>query len=672
MGSKRNTDIIDIKGLPCTGPYGMTKWTKDDWTLVAHHIPRYILENTRLAFTEKELGYNSIYFLVGNTEYGEKIYVGRAEKRADGLAVIPRLREHTKYTDAHSAFWNYAVAITNKDGIWTSAEIHELEKIFYQEIPKENLENKAMPPSSGDMRKDYKEKARQIRAFLTAIGLQTFSDTEDAAKITIQAEENRYNQRVEDLQKGLSSIPEIITPKKVVNSVLDTLPAEVWNPYTTFLDPACKGGEFLKAIYDRLMESESLVAMYPDKIQRAIHILDKQIFGIALSSISKDRATRKLMDFGRNIITVPYYLDLLKNSGQLTWDKPAVYAEEEILKLFGRENMKFDIVVGNPPYQDSSKSIYDVFIRLGMGISKKNVCMITKNNWLSSDTLRGIREQMLNNGLKSVINYPIIGELFNGVSPSVAIFNVEHGYTGKVHYKGIKNGCVENEYHTDMRDMPIIFKDSVQASVYSKISKFITENNFGRHTYPEECFRINSNGSVGRGNARYELKTMQEMTDEYKIAVLYMDKNREKYYRYIKDADIPSRRELAYKYKVLCGCKFSMNSSIISSVSSIGKNAVVTSSYNVLYASDNEADAKRAERYIKTKLFRFLVGLCIDGGLTSISSYRFRLVPDQDFTSSSDIDWSQSITDIDKQLYKKYGLTDAEIQYIEKTIKAME
>ena len=88
--------------------------------------------------------------------------------------------------------------------------------------------------------------------------------------------------------------------------------------------------------------------------------------------------------------------------------------------------------------------------------------------------------------------------------------------------------------------------------------------------------------------------------------------------------------------------------------------------------SDNEADAKRAERYIKTKLFRFLVGLCIDGGLTSISSYRFRLVPDQDFTSSSDIDWSQSITDIDRQLYKKYNLTSDEIDYIEKTIKPME
>lgn len=668
---KKNSNIIGIKARSMPGILGANKYYKSDWRLVAYLIPRQALEDTRTKFTEPELLHNSIYFLVGNQDGDEKLYVGRAEKRADGLAVIPRLREHTKPADANYGFWNYAIAITNESGLWGATEIHQLEYLFYNLVPKENRTNRAVPPTGGDTEEDYDEKVRQIIAFLVAMGISAFSEKEDASKIQIEAE-NDPNQRVEDLQKGLSSIPEIITPKKVVNSVLDTLPAEVWNPYTTFLDPACKGGEFLKAIYDRLMVSESLVAMYPDKIQRAIHILDKQIFGIALSSISKDRATRKLMDFGRNIITVPYYLDLLKNSGQLTWDKPAVYAEEEILKLFGRENMKFDIVVGNPPYQDSSKSIYDVFIRLGMGISKKNVCMITKNNWLSSDTLRGIREQMLNNGLKSVINYPIIGELFNGVSPSVAIFNVEHGYTGKVHYKGIKNGCVENEYHTDMRDMPIIFKDSVQASVYSKISKFITENNFGRHTYPEECFRINSNGSVGRGNARYELKTMQEMTDEYKIAVLYMDKNREKYYRYIKDADIPSRRELAYKYKVLCGCKFSMNSSIISSVSSIGKNAVVTSSYNVLYASDNEADAKRAERYIKTKLFRFLVGLCIDGGLTSISSYRFRLVPDQDFTSSSDIDWSQSITDIDKQLYKKYGLTDAEIQYIEKTIKAME
>ena len=86
MGSKRNTDIIDIKGLPCTGPYGMTKWTKDDWTLVAHHIPRYILENTRPAFTEKELGYNSIYFLVGNQD-GDSLHRFRGKQVCFPLAL---------------------------------------------------------------------------------------------------------------------------------------------------------------------------------------------------------------------------------------------------------------------------------------------------------------------------------------------------------------------------------------------------------------------------------------------------------------------------------------------------------------------------------------------------------------------------------------------------------
>ena len=56
----------------------------------------------------------------------------------------------------------------------------------------------------------------------------------------------------------------------------------------------------------------------------------------------------------------------------------------------------------------------------------------------------------------------------------------------------------------------------------------------------------------------------------------------------------------------------------------------------------------------------------------NISSKSFMFVPLQDFTSDSDIDWSQFITDIDKQLYKKYNLSDEEIAYIESTIKPME
>lgn len=665
MGSKRNTDIIDIKGLPCTGPYGMTKWTKDDWTLVAHHIPRYILENTRLAFTEKELGYNSIYFLVGNTEYGEKIYVGRAEKRADGLAVIPRLREHTKYTDAHSAFWNYAVAITNKDGIWTSAEIHELEKIFYQEIPKESLENKAMPPSSGDMRKDYKEKARQIRAFLTAIGLQTFSDTEDAAKITIQAEENRYNQRVEDLQKGLASIPEIITPKKVVNSVLDTLPAEVWNPYTTFLDPACKGGEFLKAIYDRLMVSESLVAMYPDKIQRAIHILDKQIFGIALSSISKDRATRKLLDFGRNIITVPYYLDILKSyDDRIVYNGKVISFKERLAGLFGRTEMNFDVIVGNPPYQETTGGgnngglpLYQYFVKKAYELTSRYSSMIIPCRWYTEsqdNKYTGIRDILLSKNTREIHDFESNESLFKGVyiAGGVCYYLSDKQYTGKCnfynHYDDLK--CIDS---IDLGSIKTLIRHKEMRDIVCKVEshKEITLDTQVSNTAPFG-FKRAYRGSTCR-------------TDREDIRLISSDYN-----TFVSVNDISKNRELVNKYNVYVGYNQTFNNGELSSVGILKPNEVCTLTYILVGNFECLADAENCEKYIKTRFVRALIREVTS--TLGVTAKNYRLVPVQNFTSSSDIDWSQSIADIDRQLYKKYNLTSDEIDYIEKTIKPME
>ncbi len=84
----------------------------------------------------------------------------------------------------------------------------------------------------------------------------------------------------------------------------------------------------------------------------------------------------------------------------------------------------------------------------------------------------------------------------------------------------------------------------------------------------------------------------------------------------------------------------------------------------------SSSDIDWSEKYIKTKFVRALIREVTS--TLGVTAKNYRLVPVQNFTSSSDIDWSQSITDIDRQLYKKYGLTDAEIQYIEKTIKAME
>ena len=80
-------------------------------------------------------------------------------------------------------------------------------------------------------------------------------------------------------------------------------------------------------------------------------------------------------------------------------------------------------------------------------------------------------------------------------------------------------------------------------------------------------------------------------------------------------------------------------------------------------------EALALQKYLSTKFARALLG--IFKVTQDITARVFKYVPLQDFTSSSDIDWSQSVADIDKQLYKKYNLTDEEIDFIEKNVKEM-
>ena len=83
----------------------------------------------------------------------------------------------------------------------------------------------------------------------------------------------------------------------------------------------------------------------------------------------------------------------------------------------------------------------------------------------------------------------------------------------------------------------------------------------------------------------------------------------------------------------------------------------------------DEAEATNCLSYVKTRFVRALLGVLKT--TQDITPAKWKYVPLQDFTSASDIDWSQSVADIDKQLYKKYGLSDEEIDFIEKNVKEM-
>lgn len=468
----------------------------------------------------------------------------------------------------------------------------------------------------------------------------------------------------------------ILTPPSIAKEMINILPEEVWNSHTKFLDPACKSGVFLHEIYLKLMETQSLIQEFPDKEERRHHILHNQLFGIALDPICQLTTVRTVygtIKAENNIILIDNYLSIIKN-------KNHKFFKEEIVKEFGRE-MQFDVVIGNPPYQDSNgggsrgiggSTLYNKFIDIALELTNI-VCMITKNNWFQSDTLESTRHKMITAGISEIINYPIIGEVFDGVDVSVSIFCIEKLKVSKTHYKKIEKGKVCSEYTEDIRDLGYI-PDSINE--IQIIRHVITKNSFSYHTFPNTPFGIRTNGKKSSSDDFVDESIVE--TSDYNIGLLCMDKSKIKF-KYIKKHDIGKNVDILDNFKILCGQQLNKNKSVLTNIRGINPDQICTSSFGVVYCSKDKEEAYNAYKYINTRFFRFLVYCSIDT-VSTISPSRFKLVPDQDFKpldlqtceDKDKIDWSQSIADIDQQLYKKYNLTDDEINYIESTIKPMQ
>lgn len=346
--SEKSTINIKYEPMNIVGDSAF-KCINDDWGVIAFDIRREQINNSRIQFGDKELQYNCIYFLIGRDGLTEKIYVGQAKKRKGGGSVLKRLREHdSSETEPYRDIWSRIIVVTGKDDKWEPTDLNAIEHIFYNDIPTINRIN-GLDPNSGlsDLER-FSEKVKQIKLYLATLKIEAFSDTTDSEKITVQSTTNEYSKH-EDLLNGMARIPEIVTPHKTVVEMINLLPEEVWNPDTTFLDPACKGGEFLKEIYNRLMDSESLKAIYPNEISRSNHILSKQIYGISISEVSKKRTTDSLNGFGYNIKIIPNYINKLKEKSS---EKTGLTIQDILKEEFS--GMKFDVIIGNPPYQENT------------------------------------------------------------------------------------------------------------------------------------------------------------------------------------------------------------------------------------------------------------------------------------------------------------------------------
>ena len=450
----------------------------------------------------------------------------------------------------------------------------------------------------------------------------------------------------------------VFTPKRVVNMMLDAFEAE--NPAffksdkVKILDPYVKSGNFLAEAAKRFYKYSK------DKdIER---IIENQLFGIAPFDIYATLAQETVYSFAdtkfkhrlrnRNIRPEPQIEELVK-AGKL---------EEVIKEHFG--NMKFDVVIGNPPYQEetkdtSDKPIYNYFMSEAYKFADK-VCFITPARFLfnAGKTPKKWNAKMLNDKHLKVAYYE---QDSSNVFPNT---DIKGGVA--ITYRDTQKNFGKIGTFTHFEELNSILRkvvnnsfESIEPIVGVQLDyKFKKEFNISQVGLKTNVF-----------NKQKHLFTDSRVTDT-QIAILGLN-GRNRIYKYIEEEYfiLPQNHQ---KWKVYLPT--SNGSGAIGEVLStplIGEPLIGhTETFIGIGEFDNQEEAENLLKYIKTKFARTMLGTLKITQHNLASTWKN--VPLQNFTNNSDIDWSQSIAQIDQQLYKKYGLSEKEIAFIEEKVRAME
>ncbi|MCL1948749.1 MAG: Eco57I restriction-modification methylase domain-containing protein [Turicibacter sp.] len=469
---------------------------------------------------------------------------------------------------------------------------------------------------------------------------------------------------------------QIFTPKRIVKMMLDLMEKEdpqiFANPNVKFVDLYTKSGLYLAELVKRLFVG--IEGAIPDKNARLRHILNHQVFGLAPTEIIAKIAQNYVYGFagerqqGKNI----RQLDLV----------PLVKAGNEVAKQKVEEwfGMKFDVVIGNPPYQEEnvgknnqSNPLYHLFYDLAEVISKK-YCLITPARFLSN---QGATPKVWNKKMLSDERIKIA--YFN--SRSTEIFpNID-----------IKGGIVvlyrdANQFFEPIDTfIPYEHLRRVYHKVRQNTDRYLSSLVFSPDSYrfSEKMFEENPN-LIGRTDdshakaiassvfERYPEVFTESLPDDNEFVQIYGRINGVRAFRFIKRKYIASHKNLD-KWKVFVpGANGSGAFGEVISLPIIGNPQI---GHNQTFVSlgefDRKCEAEALLRYIKTKFSRAMLGI-MKTTHNNQSKGTWSKVPLQDFTPQSDIDWSKSIPEIDQQLYRKYGLDESEIVFIEEKVKAME
>ena len=499
---------------------------------------------------------------------------------------------------------------------------------------------------------------------------------------------NNYNPDVLNCIANLSN-DEVFTPPELANKVLDLLPQELFSkPTTTFLDPFSKSGVFLREIVKRL--DRGLESQIPDRQTRIDHILHKQVFGIAITELTSYISRRSLYcsKHANGKYSVSHFNtesgNIMYANRSHTWINgkckycgatQSVYdrgseAEQYAYMFIHTENpkqffgdMKFDVIIGNPPYQlsdggqaASAKPLYNLFVEQAMKLKPRYLTMIIPARWYAGGKgLDSFRASMLkSNQLRKLVDFNNSADCFPGVNIAggVCYFLWDRDNPGKCEITNVSSQHTDNAPEVrSLSEYPILVRDNTAIHIIRKLlsaSKKTMNMTVQSYSY----FAVRS----------YERGTEKKQKNDDVVLLSSQGKG------YYSKAKIEDKQKILNKYKVIITYAMSGGNKptsqgdfqVISSLQVLAPNEVCTETYLVLDTFDSRTQAENLCSYASTKTFRFL----LLQALTSIHITKdsFLFIPVQDYSHS----WN------DEMLYKQYRLRDDEIAFIESMIRTME
>ena len=505
---------------------------------------------------------------------------------------------------------------------------------------------------------------------------------------------------------------EVFTPPDFANRMLDTLEeawaqehggASIWaKSDITFLDPCTKTGVFLREITKRLIKG--LEPQIPDLQERVDHILTKQVFGIAITDLTAMLARRSLYcskhangphSIAKNCFNTEAGNVWFERTEHTWQDGKCIYCgasesilgqsdvrenhaypfihtdniKERISALFG-DNMQFDVVIGNPPYQlydggygTSAAPIYQKFVEQAKDIEPHYLTMVIPSRWFAGGKgLDKFREEMLNDHrIRVLVDFLNASDAFPGV-------DVAGGITYFLWNKKRSSHCQVTTIHQGKVDGPVLRKlNEFDVFIRQASSVSILHKVWPNGVEPKQSMAdaVSSRSAFGYpSNARGDASASSIDNP----IELISSATKANYSEWVGRSGVRFNKGWIDKWKATFGGatpaggrpdKSGMYYGL-SSIRILPPQTVCTESYLVAGAFDNQEGAVSLDSYLRTKFVRFLISLRAVTQHVTKSSFTF--VPIQD--------WSRPWTDA--MLYERYQLTPDEIEFVENIVRPME